>query len=666
MWFRRIFHSVAPLCALMVPLALAAQTVPATVNYQGRLTDNTPQQNPITATVPMAFAIYDAASAGTLLWSEPASGGINVPVTNGIFSVALGASVAIPATVFTGASSTRYLEITLNPGASVQVLAPRQLITATGYADLAQNANNAASATSAATATNALNLGGQPAANYLTTSATAFDSARLGGTLASGWQKALSPASCPANQFYAAIAQNGTASCASATITETDPKVGTLSTSRIPRWNGTALANGAFFDTGGTVALGGALPAAGNLLELNGGVTQANYNARLLYVDGTLRSDASAQAYLAGAVIAPTYDYTAGYGNYAWGLVVNAPAPVAGSQVVHSIVAVQGAQPTAGLECNVGFGFGVPNQQPSLCNGKYGIYLADPAMQYNYLGANLGIKNYFPGTELDVTGSGRASASFLSPLFASRSTGENLTVRAQNGAGSGGALTLSAGDASPGSGGAGGNLALTAGSAVPQGGSGYTNQGPAGVVTIAAGGGYNGVGGDVTLTSGPNSPWTLTGNLASAVKLQGGTLNAGDGAAITVEGGHNVSPAGTMTSGGGSVTITAGNGSAGTQPGGSITLTPGTGSPNGRVQVNGALSVGVRLVTCTISTPVQNCACAAGETVVSGGGYRAAGGDTLRASYPTSTTTWQIACTNSAGTDVNCGGMNIICARLAP
>ena len=63
---------------------------------------------------------------------------------------------------------------------------------------------------------------------------------------------------------------------------------------------------------------------------------------------------------------------------------------------------------------------------------------------------------------------------------------------------------------------------------------------------------------------------------------------------------------------------------------------------------------------------MQSCSCPAGETIVTGGGFRASGGDTLRASYPTSTTTWQIACTNSAGTDVNCGGFNILCDRRAP
>src|SRR5262245_14680237 len=71
---------------------LAAQSVPTTINYQGRLTDNTPSQTPITATVAMQFSIWDDPTAGTKLWQEPAAAGTGVPVTanGGIFSYQLG------------------------------------------------------------------------------------------------------------------------------------------------------------------------------------------------------------------------------------------------------------------------------------------------------------------------------------------------------------------------------------------------------------------------------------------------------------------------------------------------------------------------------------------------------------------------------------------------
>lgn len=41
---------------------------------------------------------------------------------------------------------------------------------------------------------------------------------------------------------------------------ETDPKVGSLTTSYIPRWNGTSLANGVMFDNGTNVGIGNASP----------------------------------------------------------------------------------------------------------------------------------------------------------------------------------------------------------------------------------------------------------------------------------------------------------------------------------------------------------------------------------------------------------------------
>lgn len=175
-----------------------AQAVPSTINYQGRLTDNSPQQNPVNSTANMTFEIWDVAIGGTAspdrLWVEPASGATPVPVTGGIFNVRLGASagassVPIPATVFSG-GTTRYLQIIVNG----ETLTPRQTISATGYANQAQNAALAANATNATTATNAT---------------------QLGGVAAGGWQKANSPASCPAGQFYSAIAQNGTATCTS-------------------------------------------------------------------------------------------------------------------------------------------------------------------------------------------------------------------------------------------------------------------------------------------------------------------------------------------------------------------------------------------------------------------------------------------------------------------
>jgi len=116
------------LCAVLLFLIGAmltgpvfAETVPTTIHYQGRLTDNTPLQTPLNATIPIVFKIYDSQVGGTLLWSETWAG---VPTSDGIFDVVLGSNGnPIPASVF-GGNVQRYLEII----AVGEILAPRQRI----------------------------------------------------------------------------------------------------------------------------------------------------------------------------------------------------------------------------------------------------------------------------------------------------------------------------------------------------------------------------------------------------------------------------------------------------------------------------------------------------------------------------------------------------------
>lgn len=87
---RKIRRSPPPLCraALVVACALpcAAQNVLSTVNFQGRLTDNTLAQNPIDAIVPMKLEIWDSQAGGSALWSELRTGANAVIVTRGIFT----------------------------------------------------------------------------------------------------------------------------------------------------------------------------------------------------------------------------------------------------------------------------------------------------------------------------------------------------------------------------------------------------------------------------------------------------------------------------------------------------------------------------------------------------------------------------------------------------
>lgn len=94
--------------------ASAVQSVPYKMNFQGRLNDAS--GNPMSAgTYNMKFRIYDAASSGTLLWSEQransASTGVTV-TTGGLFSVQLGDATSLPVSIFNNAASI-YFEIEL-------------------------------------------------------------------------------------------------------------------------------------------------------------------------------------------------------------------------------------------------------------------------------------------------------------------------------------------------------------------------------------------------------------------------------------------------------------------------------------------------------------------------------------------------------------------------
>jgi formylglycine-generating enzyme required for sulfatase activity len=82
--------------------------VPGVVNYQGSLRDKS--GNPINASLPMVISIYDSPTvgSGTQLWTENQT----VGVSNGVFSIHMGAVNPIPESVF--ASSSAYVEVDIN------------------------------------------------------------------------------------------------------------------------------------------------------------------------------------------------------------------------------------------------------------------------------------------------------------------------------------------------------------------------------------------------------------------------------------------------------------------------------------------------------------------------------------------------------------------------
>jgi hypothetical protein len=90
------------------PAPAAAST--GTIAYQGRLADAAGV--PLTGTYNMIFRLYDAATGGTPLWSEPWTGSNGVKVSDGLFNVMLGSLSQLPISQFTNSSSL-FLGITV-------------------------------------------------------------------------------------------------------------------------------------------------------------------------------------------------------------------------------------------------------------------------------------------------------------------------------------------------------------------------------------------------------------------------------------------------------------------------------------------------------------------------------------------------------------------------
>jgi hypothetical protein len=105
-------------------------TVPQVINYQGQLTDGS--GNPANGTFTMVFAIFDAASDGSALYSETQ----NVIVGNGVFNVLIGSVTPIPPDIFDSGTG-RYLEVTVNG----TVLTPRRQFGSVPYAFTSRGGN---------------------------------------------------------------------------------------------------------------------------------------------------------------------------------------------------------------------------------------------------------------------------------------------------------------------------------------------------------------------------------------------------------------------------------------------------------------------------------------------------------------------------------------------
>ena len=152
-YFLGIFLLVAIITCSLILAAPSANAAPGKINYQGRLTNAAGAPMP-DGQYNMTFRIYDAASGGTLIWSEVRETTNRVTVTNGQFNVQLGAVTPITETVFD--SDYTYFEVELPTPATATcstaacgvytegAMTPRQPVGSAAYALKANDANTLA------------------------------------------------------------------------------------------------------------------------------------------------------------------------------------------------------------------------------------------------------------------------------------------------------------------------------------------------------------------------------------------------------------------------------------------------------------------------------------------------------------------------------------------
>lgn len=128
---RTLFHRqvVAALVVEALVAGPAFAAVPHRLTEQGRLFDSA--GTPLTGTVSVVFTIYDAASGGHALWSEPQS----IPLDDGYFSAEIGVVTPFPAGLWDG--SVRYVGVKV--GADPE-MAPRHATASAAYALVAGDA----------------------------------------------------------------------------------------------------------------------------------------------------------------------------------------------------------------------------------------------------------------------------------------------------------------------------------------------------------------------------------------------------------------------------------------------------------------------------------------------------------------------------------------------
>ncbi len=120
---------IGVLMGILLVGVVSAQSVPALLNVQGKLTDTT--GNPVAdGSYSVMFTIYDAATGGTALWAENQV----ITTSGGLFSVMLGESTSFPNDLFDVSSLWLGIKVESDPE-----MTPRQRLTTAPYAFRAAN-----------------------------------------------------------------------------------------------------------------------------------------------------------------------------------------------------------------------------------------------------------------------------------------------------------------------------------------------------------------------------------------------------------------------------------------------------------------------------------------------------------------------------------------------
>ena len=109
--------------ALLALTSVATAGVPGLMNYQGRLTDE--EGRPLDDTLVLAVAIYDDSTSGSPIWTESRS----VQTKDGLYSVLLGSTTALTASILSGSEKYLGIKVGVDPE-----MTPRKRIVSVAYA----------------------------------------------------------------------------------------------------------------------------------------------------------------------------------------------------------------------------------------------------------------------------------------------------------------------------------------------------------------------------------------------------------------------------------------------------------------------------------------------------------------------------------------------------